>query len=65
MSSIPAPARQVIAAQNDAVRQQIDTALIRKSLDAQKQTGDAINELLEQATDLQRQFASGHVDVRI
>jgi len=65
MSSIPAPVRQVIAAQNDAMRQQIDTALIRKSLDTQKQTGDAINALLEQAVNLQEQFASGHVDVKV
>ena len=65
MSSIPAPIRQVLAAQNDANNQQINTALLRKGLDAQKQTGDAINALLEQTVELQEQFASGHIDVKV
>ena len=63
MSSIPAPVRQVLQAQNDATRQQINTAVLRKSLDNQKQTGDAINALLEQAVEVQRQVADGHLDV--
>jgi len=63
MSSIPAPVRQVLQAQNDATRQQINTALLRKSLDNQKQTGDAINALLEQAVEVQRQISDGHLDV--
>ena len=64
MSSIPAPVRQVLQAQNDATRQQINTAVLRKSLDNQKQTGDAINALLEQAVEVQRQIADGHLDVK-
>lgn len=64
MSSIPAPIRNVLQARNDATRQQIDTALMRKSLDSQKQTGDAINALLEQAVEVQRQIANGHLDVK-
>jgi hypothetical protein len=65
MSSIPAPVRQVLAAQNDATNQQINTALLRKGLDAQQQAGDAINALLEQTVELQKQFASGHIDVKV
>jgi hypothetical protein len=65
MSSIPAPVRQVIAAQNDATRQQINTAIARKSLDAQQQAGDAINQLLEQAVSAQKQLADGHIDVKV
>jgi hypothetical protein len=65
MSSIPAPLRQVLAAQNDATNQQINTALLRKGLDAQQQAGDAINALLEQTVELQKQFASGHIDVKV
>ena len=64
MSSIPAPVRQVLQAQNEATRQQINTAVLRKSLDNQKQTGDAINALLEQAVEVQRQIADGHLDVK-
>lgn len=64
MSSIPAPVRQALQAQNDATRQQINTAVLRKSLDNQKQTGDAINALLEQAVEVQRQIADGHLDVK-
>lgn len=65
MSSIPAPVQQVLQAQNDAGRQQINTAILRKGLDHQKQTGDAINALLEQAVDVQRQIADGHIDVKV
>jgi hypothetical protein len=65
MSSIPAPVRQVLAAQNDATNQQINTALLRKGLDAQQQAGDAINALLEQTVELQKQFASGHIDLKV
>ena len=64
MSSIPAPVRQVLQAQNDATLQRINTAVLRKSLDNQKQTGDAINALLEQAVEVQRQIADGHLDVK-
>ena len=65
MSSIPGPIQQVLQARQDAGRQQIDTALLRKGLDTQKQTGDAINALLEQAVEVQRQLADGHIDVKV
>ncbi len=65
MSAIPEPVRQVLAAQNQATNLKIDTALMRKSLDTQQQTGDAINQLLEQAANLQKQFSSGHIDVKV
>jgi hypothetical protein len=65
MSSIPAPVRQVLQARNDATRQQINTALMRKSMDVQQQTGEAINALIEQAVQVQRQIADGHIDVKV
>ena len=65
MSSIPAPVRQVLAAQRDATNQQINTALLRKGLDAQQQAGDAINALLVQTVELQKQFANGHINVKV
>ncbi len=65
MSSIPAPVQQALQARNDATQQQVATAVARKSLDVQKQTGDAINALLEQAVNVQRQIADGHLDVKV
>ncbi|WP_153559100.1 hypothetical protein [Roseimaritima sediminicola] len=64
MSSIPAPVRQVLAAQNYAMAQKIDTAVLGKQLDAQKQAGDSVNELLAQNVQVQQQLAAGHLDVR-
>ncbi len=65
MSSIPAPVQQALQARNDATRQQVTPRSLRKSLDAQKQTGEAINALLEQALKVQRQIADGHIDVKV
>ena len=65
MSSIPAPVQQVLQARNDAMRQKIDVAILKKSLDSQKQSGDAINELLSQTVKAQRQIANGYLDVRV
>jgi hypothetical protein len=65
MSSIPGPVQQVLQARSESTQQQINTALLRKSLDTQKQTGDAINQLLEQAVNVQRQIADGHIDVKV
>ncbi|QDT03181.1 hypothetical protein K227x_15630 [Rubripirellula lacrimiformis] len=65
MSSIPAPVRQVLQAQQQATAQQVNFAVAGKQLDAQKQTGDAINAMLEQVVDVQSQIAKGHLDVRV
>lgn len=65
MTSIPSSVRQVLQARGDAARQQVDFALLRKHLDAQQQTGDAVNALLEQAVIIQRQLADGHIDVKV
>lgn len=48
-----------------ATLQQINTALIRKSLDVQEQNGEAINALLEQTVEIQRQLANGYLDIRV
>lgn len=65
MSSIPPAVRQAVAANNEALQQQVNTAIARKALDAQQQTGDAVNQLLEQATQLQKQLAAGRIDVKV
>lgn len=65
MSSIPPAVSQLIRAQSNAVQQQIGFAVLGKSLDAQKQAGDAAISLLEQAVSVQKQLANGHIDVRV
>ena len=65
MSSIPAAARQLLAAQSQATDQQINTAIVRKGLDTQQQTGEAVNAMLEQAVQLQKQLANGRIDVKV
>ena len=65
MSAIPAPVAQVLSAQQQATAQKIDIAVLGKLLDAQKQTGDAVNQLLESTVQAQRQIANGHLDVRV
>ncbi len=64
MSSIPPAVSQLLQARSEATRQKVDIALLGKSLDAQKQAGDAANALLEQAVEVQKQLANGHLDVR-
>ncbi len=65
MSNIPPAVSQLLQARTDATRQEIDIALIAKNLDAQKQAGDAVNALLQQAANMQQQLNDGHIDVRL
>ncbi|MCG8653243.1 MAG: hypothetical protein MI861_25605 [Pirellulales bacterium] len=65
MTAIPPAVKQVLQARNEATRQQIDTALLKKNLDAQKQAGDAANALLEQTVNVQKQLANGRIDVNV
>ncbi len=64
MSSIPGPVQHVLQARQEATAKKTDVALLRKQLDVQQQTGDAINELLQQSVNIQKQIASGHLDVK-
>lgn len=65
MSAIPPAVQQTLHARSQATRQQIDAAIVRKGLDIQQQTGDALIALLEQTVDVQRQIADGHIDVKV
>lgn len=64
MTSIPPAVQQVLLAQRAAQSQKVDIALLKKGLDAQKQTGDAAVALLENAVTLQKQIADGRIDVQ-
>lgn len=53
------------AIQQSKVLNQIDVAVVGKSQQIQKQQGDAIVALIEQAAQVQQQLASGHLDVKL
>jgi len=65
MSSIQATGSPTSQAATIQTLQQINTALMRKSLDVQEQTGEAINHLLQQAIEVQKQISKGYLDVRV
>ncbi|MDA8745008.1 putative motility protein [Rubripirellula amarantea] len=65
MSAIPAPVQLALNAQTAAVYQKIDIAVMGKQLDAQRQTGDAINQMLETTVQAQKQIAQGYLDVQV
>ena len=54
-----------IAGEQAQTSSKIAFAVAGKQLQASKQSGAAAVELIQQAVELQKQFASGHVDVRV
>ena len=65
MSAIPPAVQQVLQARQDATQTQIDVALLGQNLDVQRQTGDAIVQMISEVVDVQKQLASCHIDVRV
>ena len=60
MSSALDPAiSSLLAAQEAAVRTQVQYAVAGKQLDASKQQGEAINQLLQQSAQLSKSLSSG------
>jgi hypothetical protein len=57
---------QLLAAQTAAVQtdQKIDVAIAKKELDAQKQTGEAMIQLLQQAVAISKGGNSTNVDIQ-
>jgi len=53
------------AVKQSQVKNQVDFAVAGKVLQAQKQQGDAAIQLIEQAAQIQKQLASGQLDVEI
>lgn len=53
------------AVKQSQVQNQVDYAVASKTLQSQKQQGDAVIQLIDQAVQLQDQLASGHIDVQI
>jgi len=65
MSPISTAVQQVLQARQDATRSQIDMALLGQQLDVQQQTGDAINQMIRDVVNVQKQISNGHIDVRV
>ncbi len=64
-SSIDPAITSVLNARSDATNQKIQMAVLSKRLDAQKQIGDAVVSMIEQAANVQSQISKGHIDVRV
>ncbi len=53
------------AVKQSQLQNQVDFAVAGKALQAQKQQGEAVVQLIEQAAQVQEQLASGYLDVQI
>ncbi len=53
------------AVKQSQVQNQVDYAVAGKTLQAQKQQGDAVIQLLEQAVEVQDQLSNGYIDVQL
>ena len=67
ISGVPAHISKLIdaAAQQSQTETQISFAVAGKQMKAQQAAGDAAVQLIEQAVNVQKQLASGHLDVRV
>jgi len=55
----------LIQAKSAATNQKIAFAVAGKQLNAQRQQGDAMINLVEQAVSMQKQLAAGRLDVKV
>lgn len=53
------------AVKQSQIQNQVDFAVASKTLQAQKQQGDAVIQLIDQAVQIQDQLANGQLDVQI
>lgn len=58
-ASLDPAVSSLLAAQENAVKTQINYAVAGKQLDAARQQGEAVNQLLEQAAQLSKSLTSG------
>ena len=56
---------ELIQAKADSTNQKIAFAVAGKQLNAQRQQGDAMINLVEQAVSMQKQLAAGRLDVKV
>ena len=65
MSAITGPVADQLIAQRANIAQKIDVAIVRKQLDVQQQTGQTINQLIEQTAVATKQIREGYLDVKV
>lgn len=65
MTTLSPAVTKTLEAQKDAMASKINVALLGQQLDAQQEIGDAINQMVKQVVDVQKQLANGHIDVRV
>lgn len=56
---------QALRANHQAAMQKVDMTVAKKQLDVQKQTGEAINSLVEQTALAAKQISEGYLDVQV
>ena len=59
MSGLDPAISSLLAAKEQALRTQVQYAVAGKQLDAAKQQGEAVNQLLEQSAQLSKSLSSG------
>lgn len=65
MSSVSSAVQQVLHAQQNSQNQALQLAIVKKGLDAQRQTGDAMNEMIAQLAKAQKQISQGYLNVKV
>jgi hypothetical protein len=65
MSSISPNVQSVLQGRKDATQAQVDNALLGQQISALEQTGQAIDKMIVELVDVQKQLANGHIDVRV
>lgn len=65
MNSISPTVQSALKGRQDATQAQVDSALLGQQISSLEQTGKAIDKMIVELVDVQKQLASGHIDVRV
>lgn len=65
MSSISPAVQSALQGRQDATQAQVDSALLGQQINSLEQTGQAIDKMIVELVDVQKQLANGHIDVRV
>lgn len=65
MAPIGGPVAETLIAEKANVQAKIDVAVARQQLDVTRESGAAVNSLLEQVIVAQKQISQGRLDVRV
>lgn len=65
MSSITPAVQSALQGRQNATQAQVDSALVGQQINSLEQTGKAIDKMIVELVDVQKQLASGHIDVKV